>query len=495
MMSTGEVTAELQEELAARWDEIGFEGTGERCLVVLPSMTIDIPRPLLARAAPTLLTLEQRLICMLPLLLQPGTSLVYLTSATVSPTVADYWFGMVPGLDTGEARRRLALLSADDRSPRPLAAKLLERPDLLSRVRDLIPDPERAYLLPFHANELDHQVAAPVGIPVYGVRPDLAQRFGSKSGARAVFADCGVPHPAGVSGVRSVDDVVAAIRSLQAEGRQAADMVLKRDTGGGGHANAILRTAHAGTDAELHYCVRALRPDDRHTPPELFLSLLEQTGGVVEELITGDDVRSPSAQLRISPAGEVEVLATHDQILAGATKQSYAGCRFPASSEYAGDIARQAVKVGRSLARSGMVGHAGIDFVVRRQSAWEVFAVEINPRMTGTLHHAYTLRLLTGGRYDPQAGLFRTPGGMDRFYVGLDQVAGPRGTGLDQLLDRAHSGDVAWDPVRQTGVVFQTVSGLAVSGNVGVTAIGSSPEEAEALLDRTVRLLAGLSAG
>ena len=53
-MSTGEVSAELQQELAARWDEIGFEGTGERCLVVLPSMTIDIPRPLLARAAPTL---------------------------------------------------------------------------------------------------------------------------------------------------------------------------------------------------------------------------------------------------------------------------------------------------------------------------------------------------------------------------------------------------------------------------------------------------------
>jgi hypothetical protein len=489
------VTTELQHELAARWDEIGLDGTGERHLVVLPSITIDIPPPLLATGGSALLGLEQRLICMLPLLLQPGTSLVYLTSATVSPMVADYWFGLMPGLDTGEARRRLTLLSADDQSPRPLAAKLLERPELLSRIRDLIPDPERAYLLPHHTNEFDHQVAAAVGIPMYGVRPDLAQRFGSKSGARAVFAACGVAHPAGVSGVRNVDDVVRAICSLQAGGRQAVDMVLKRDTGGGGHANAILSTAHTGTDAELHYCVRVLRPDDRHTAPELFLSLLEQTGGVVEELIAGDDVRSPSAQLRISPAGKVEVLATHDQILAGATKQSYAGCRFPACSEYAGDIAHQAVKVGRSLAQSGVVGHVGIDFVVRRQCAWEIFAVEINTRMTGTLHHAYTLRLLAGGRYDPQEGLFRTPGGTPRYYVGLDGVAAPRGIGLEQLLDRARSGGVAWDPVRQTGVVFQTVSGLAVSGEVGVTAISSSPDEAEALLERTVRLLAGLSAG
>ena len=84
---------------------------------------------------------------------------------------------------------------------------------------------------------------------------------------------------------------------------------------------------------------------------------------------------------------------------------------------------------------------------------------------------------------------------MPRFYVGLDEVAVPRGIGLEQLLDRARSGDVAWDPVRQTGVVFQTVSRLAVSGKVGVTAMGSSPEEAEALLERTMRLLAGLSAG
>jgi hypothetical protein len=489
------VTAGVQAELAARWDEIGLDGTGERHLVVLPSMTIDIPPPLLAKGAPALLTREQRLICMVPLLLQPGTSLVYLTSGTVGPMVTDYWFGLVRGLDTGNARRRLTLLSADDPSPRPLAAKLLERPELLSRIRDLIPDPERAYLLPFHSNELDHQVGAAVGIPVYGVRPDLAQRLGSKSGARAVFAACGAPHPAGVSGVRSVDDVVGAIRSLQADRRQAVDLVLKRDTGGGGHANAILSTAHASTDAELAYCVRALRPDDRHTSPELFLSLLEQTGGVVEELITGDEVRSPSAQLRIDPAGEVEVLATHDQILAGATKQSYAGCRFPAYSEYAGDIAHQAMKVGRSLARSGVAGHVGIDFVVRRQRGWEVFAIEVNPRMTGTLHHAYTLRLLTGGRYDPQDGLFRTPGGTPRFYVGLDEVAVPRGIGLEQLLDRARSGGVAWDPVRQTGVVFQTVSGPTVSGKAGVTAIGSSSEEAEALLERTVQLLAGSSVG
>ena len=141
------------------------------------------------------------------------------------------------------------------------------------------------------------------------------------------------------------------------------------------------------------------------------------------------------------------------------------------------------------------MGHVGIDFVVRRQRGWEVFAIEVNSRMTGTLHHAHTLRLLTGGRYDPQDGLFRTPGGTPRFYVGLDEVAVPRGIGLEQLLDRARSGGVAWDPVRQTGVVFQTVSGPTVSGKVGVTAIGSSPEEAEALLERTVELLAGSSAG
>ena len=188
------------------------------------------------------------------------------------------------------------------------------------------------------------------------------------------------------------------------------------------------------------------------------------------------------------------MLATHDQILAGATKQSYAGCRFPACSEYAGDIAHQAVKVGRSLARSGVVGHVGIDFVVRP-------AVRVG-NLCGRDQHSHDrdpasclhAPAADGRPLRPSRGPLPNARRDAPVLRRPDKVAAPRGIGLEQLLDRARRGGVAWDPVRQTGVVFQTVSGLAVSGEVGVTAISSRPEEAEALLERTVRLLAGLSA-
>ena len=60
-----------------------------------------------------------------------------------------------------------------------------------------------------------------------------------------------------------------------------------------------------------------------------YLAALAVQGGIVEERIEGEDFRSPSAQLRISPSGQVDILSTHDQVLGGPNGQTYFGCRFP----------------------------------------------------------------------------------------------------------------------------------------------------------------------
>ena len=470
-------------------DVFGPDAPAEQRVVVLPSMTIPLPAEVVAFAAPVLRTHEERLLCFLPMLRQDSTHLVYLSSVEVPAAAVDYWLGLVPGLDAARARGRLTMLSLDDSSPRPLAEKVLDRTDLLARVRELVAGATAAYLLPSHANEPDFEVASRIGIPMYGVAPALMRRFGSKSGARAAFAACGVPHPAGVAGVRTVDDVVAAVRSLRASGRPRTDMVLKRDLGGGGHLNAILRTAGA-SDAELRDRILRLEPDDPKLGVDFFLKLLASGGGVVEELVTGTDLRSPSAMVRITPQARVEVVATHDQVLGGSTKQSYIGCRFPAHSGYAATIARLALEIGRHLADAGVVGHVGIDFVCRRDGdGWEVFAIEINPRMTGTMHHAYTLRLLTQGEYDPEAGLFLTRNGSPRYYVGSDEVSARRGAAPAQVIDQFQNSELAWDPGDETGVVLHTLSALAVTGTVGVTAIGSTVEHAASLHDRAARML------
>ena len=118
----------------------------------------------------------------------------------------------------------------------------------------------------------------------------------------------------------------------------------------------------------------------------------------MEERIEGEDFRSPSVQLRMSPAGQVDIMSTHDQILGGANGQTYFGCHFPADPDYAARIAGEALKVGRRLAREGVIGRAGVDFAtVGRNGSWEPYALEINLRCGGTTHPLFALTSLTDG--------------------------------------------------------------------------------------------------
>src|SRR4029078_12244316 len=98
-----------------------------------------------------------------------------------------------------------------------------------------------------------------------------------------------------------------------------------------------------------------------------YLAKLELTGGVIEELIAGDEFRSPSVQLRVTPLGKVERLSPHDQLLGGPSDQTFIGCRFPADAEYAPRITAEASKIGARLAAGGGVGRCGAPLVpVRR---------------------------------------------------------------------------------------------------------------------------------
>ena len=102
------------------------------------------------------------------------------------------------------------------------------------------------------------------------------------------------------------------------------------------------------------------------TPLDIYLAKFEEGAGIVEERIAGQEVRSPSVQLRVLPGGAVELLSTHDQLLGGASGQSYLGCTFPAAPEYARAITRHAETIGRWLADQGALGRFAIDFVVVR---------------------------------------------------------------------------------------------------------------------------------
>jgi PGM1 C-terminal domain len=190
---------------------------------------------------------------------------------------------------------------------------------------------------------------------------------------------------------------------------------------------------------------------------------------------------------------KVELLSTHDQLLGGPSGQSYLGCRFPADFAYARSISSEAMIVGERLAREGVLGRFALDFVVVRDTtgAWTSYAIEINLRKGGTTHPFLTLQFLTDGRYDASTGLFVTPAGKEKHLVATDHLESPTlcGLSIDDLFDIVARHALHFDQARQTGVVFHMISCLTEHGRVGLTAVGDSPAQAEAIYQRAKKVL------
>jgi hypothetical protein len=264
--------------------------------------------------------------------------------------------------------------------------------------------------------------------------------------------------------------------------------MVKLNEGVSGAGNA--EVDHAGLPASgdaseraaLRDRVMTMTLESQKADLPMFLDRLTSRAGIVEERVTGEDLRSPSVQLRVTPLGVVELLSTHDQILGGATGQSYLGCRFPADPAYAGLISSEARKVGEVLASKGVLGRFAIDFVVSRTGGqWSSDAIEINLRRGGTTHPFLTLQFLTDGRYDAESSRFLTPTGDERHLVATDHFEDPSLTGLRiaDLFDLVAVSGIHYDQARERGIVFHMMSAITELGRVGITAVGATAEEAE----------------
>src|SRR5205809_6464863 len=445
---------------------------------------------------------EERFLFLLLLLRQPRARLIYVTSQMILPSIIDYYLDLLPGVIPSHARQRLFLLSPMDGSVRPLSDKLLERPRLIERIRSLIMDADRAHLVPFNTTNREKELALRFGIPMYGADPKFFP-LGTKSGCRRIFMEENVPHPVGQENIGSKEDLLDAIAQMRAKKPSIQQVMVKLNEGVSGEGNAIidlrgLAPVAGGGDpgrdkAMLEERLRAMKFELEGVTYDGYMKKLQERKGVVEERIMGEEFRSPSVQLRVTPLGGVELLSTHDQLLGGPSGQSYLGCVFPADTGYATLISREAAKVGRRLAEEGVIGRFALDFVVVRShnGTWEPYAIEINLRKGGTTHPFLTLQFLTDGTYDPETGIFTAPNGQQKFFVASDHVESPRYRTLtpDDLFDIVVRNGLHFGQTRQTGVVFHMMSALGELGRVGLTAVGNSHEEAEALYTRAVAVL------
>ena len=482
----------LQERLKSVWSAMRLNRPGES-IVVVPSTTPGATTP-----GSILQAQEERFLFLLLLLRQPRLQMIYVTSLPIAPTIVEYYLALLAGVIPSHARRRLHFVAAYDGSARPLSAKLLERPRILERIQELIPNRDLCHLVPYATTTRERDLALTLGIPMYGADPRFFP-LGTKSGCRRLFREEGVPHPIGFEDLASFDEIVDAVVRLRAASPNATHALVKLNDAVAGKGNALVDLAGLAPPgapnerAELTASVRSMTLEDAETSLDRYLATFADRGGIVEERIAAAELRSPSVQLRVTPFGDVELLSTHDQLLGGPTGQSYLGCRFPADFAYARPITEQAEKIGRRLAREGVLGRFAVDFVVTRDDggAWSPYAIELNLRKGGTTHPFLTLQFLTGGTYDPVTALFTAPSGREKHMIATDHFESPllRGITHDDLFDIVARHEIHFDQARQTGVVFHMMSALSEHGRVGLTAVGDSPKQADAIYERAERIL------
>ena len=475
------------------WRSLQGMNTDPQTIVVVPSAEFDV------ELDPTeLQAIEERFLFFLLLLRQPRARLIYVTGQAIHPDIVDYYLDLMPGVISSHARKRLYLVSPMEASSRPLTDKILERPRLIERIKSLIIDPDRAHLIPYWATWKDREVAMRLGIPMYGADPKDAH-LGTKTSSRLLFEEAGVNHPIGRRDLKDRYDLGTAVAAMRAERPAMKAVVIKHNEGVSGFGNAILDLAglpapgDPGEQDAIQEHLERLPVEGPGASPERYLEMLQEEGGVVEEMVSGEEVRSPSAQLRVTPLGKVELLSTHDQILGGESGQIFLGSRFPADPAYAAMISADALKVGHRLAERGVIGRFALDFVVARDGSgpWSTYAIEINLRKGGTTHGFLTLQFLTDGAYDPNAGVFTAPSGKQKFYVASDHLESPgfRTLSPADVLDIALMRGLHFDQATQVGTAFHMLSALPVHGQLGATCVGNSPEEAQERFDQAERAL------
>jgi len=485
--------AELQRRLPALFDRVYADRMAPRTIVVVPGLSLDAE--LLGRVE-GFTHYEERQLTMLMLLKMPNTRMVFLTSAPLDPSIVDYYLQLLPGIPHEHARARLTLLAAHDTSTVSLTRKILDRPRLLARIRNAVGDTQLAHLSCFNATADERSLAVRLGMPLYACDPALL-RWGTKSGSRTVFREAGVDLAPGAENLRDIRDVVMALAALKRSHPTLKRAVVKLEEGASGEGNGVFDFSGAPEDSGLESWLAMrlparLRPEAAGMDYPRYAAKFDECGGVVEAWIDAEDKQSPSVQLRITPAGHIETISNHDQVLGGSTGQRYLGARFPARADYRSGICGSALQIAEVLRAKGVLGRFGIDFVcVREGDAWRHSAIEINLRKGGTTHTFQTLQYLTDGSYDTTTGNFLTPRGDSRCYYATDNLckAAYRRLTPPDLVDVAIEHDLHFDRTRLEGVTFNLIGAVSEFGKLGVVSIGRSLPEAEALYQNTVRAL------
>lgn len=383
-------------------------------VVVLPSLSFSTRE---LQIVDCVLSYEERVLFVLFALSNPATYLFILTSMKVDESVITYYLSFLPKDQRENARSRVHFYSLGDPSTeRCLAEKLLGDPTALDCIKQYCTEANatcqgtmQSSLMIWRATEYEERLSAVLGLPYYNATHDQCW-FGTKPGSRSVFKRLNIPCADGTyEEVRDLDVLCQSIWKVLCRNPHARRGVVKLSDGFSGIGNVVL---------DLEMVQERLKllegyPDDIKSDTELgrltkmafqnaayhrrtcedYCDELAVMGAIFEVYIDVDDddrdpenkqcCTSPSVQGVIDEYGTVTLLSTHEQLL---DQQVYIGCEFPCKPDYRLQLLDYGKRIGDFLSCAGVRDRFGVDFmcVPKRNGMWEIWAVEINLRMTGT---------------------------------------------------------------------------------------------------------------
>lgn len=449
---------------------------------------------------------EERALYVLFALNDPSTRLTVVTSAPIDTWILRYHFSLLPPHRRNDCENRITFYSVGDTSDNYcLTEKILNHPRLLDRLKRRTSSSHgdiKRVMMVYRATFHEEKLARILGLELHAAKPEQAI-YGTKNGSRSIFRRLGIPCADGT--YKAEKDLSVLAKSMWKVLRRnpgATKGIVKLSDGFAGIGNAIIDVTKVqqclmqieerldSTDLSLKKLTQeALETMTFHSHNwKTFSAELKEMGAIFELFIGihkgSAKATSPSAQVVISEDGSVSVLSTHEQIL---EDQVYEGCEFPCRIEYREQLMAHAKTIGEFLSGCNVRDRFGVDFLCVPRSKcnkWDIFAVEINLRTTGTTHPWMTMKLLTHGKTDSKTGIFKSAAGGQKCYLSSDHVSDPslkRLAPQDLYELMMHRLDLHWDYNRETGVIFHMIGRMPEGGVVSMTAIGNSSEEARTL--------------
>lgn len=438
---------------------------------------------------------EERIFYLFHVLRNPLNRLIVVTSSPVTETLVSYLLHLIPGVPHSHARRRLELLHVQDVSSVPLTQKILNRPALMTRLRRLLSQSDRASISCYNVTQLEEELAVSLQVPLHGPRAEHL-RLTSNSGSRQLFQALGINHPHGAKNVQYIGDVARALVELAQEKPDLTKACLKHNFSISGYGNAIVDLSRLqerlqsgeAPDNPMYRWISDCLPDWAHLVHERqtwknYLERLGLEGGVVEEFVEGDPC---SVEVRIDLDGSVDVIGTHEEMMGGENFQVYLGCRFPASQRLAGELGRLGLTLGRWMAQQGVVGRFTANFLATPkggQVVEKLYAVDVHLRKGNTTLPLRTLQLLSAGTYNHEEGVFTDDRGQELCYLSSDHFGAGQFKGMmpRDLLEIITCSAHHYSSATHTGAVFHMLNGISELGQTGITCIERRHDLAERL--------------